>query len=82
MCFGFLSQSQYSPEEAIEVFPFGLTSAEPLCTPGVEGVFFLEILLRDGHEGREVMGIWVRCEDLRVGSTFRCYPSPELRVQQ
>ena len=45
-------------------------------------MFLLEILLRDGHKGREVVRVWIWCEDLRVGSTFQCDPSPELGVQQ
>ena len=45
-------------------------------------MFLLQVLLRNGDEGCDVVGVRVRCEDRCVGTAFRSDASPQLRVEQ
>ena len=48
----------------------------------VEGVLFFQILLRDGYEGCDVIGVRVRGEYWCVGAAFRGDASSQLRVEE
>ena len=77
-----LPQSEDAAEEAIEVLPIGLVRPKPLGTARVEGVFFFQILLRNGYEGCDVVWVRVRDENRCVGAAFRSDVSSQLSVEE